>query len=76
MGQIDPFARLWYVNTIGAGEAWVPELGKPIVVWLVTVSSLLGCFAMATLYLTFFPTQRFRRWVESRAAGEQPAPGS
>jgi hypothetical protein len=76
MGQIDPLARVWYVVNIGAGGQWVPELGRPIVLTLVTASSGLGILVMITLYLTFFPTQRFRRWVEGRALREQRAPGN
>ena len=68
MGQIDPLSRVWYVTTFGVAEAWVPELGRPIVVWLVTASAGLGCFAMVTLYLTFFPTRAYRRRIEARAA--------
>jgi len=68
MGLIDPLARAWYVTQIGAGDVWVPELGRPIVVWLVSVSAALGSFAMVTLYLTFFPTRAYRRWVEEHAA--------
>jgi hypothetical protein len=68
MGQIDPLARVWYVTQIGAGDVWVPELGRPIVLWLVTVSAALGAFAMVTLYLTFFPTRAYHRRVAERAA--------
>lgn len=68
MGMIDPAARVWYVTQVGTGEVWVPELGRPIVVWLVSVSAALGCLAMVTLYLTFFPTRAYRRRVEERGA--------
>lgn len=67
MGMIDPCARVWYATQIG-GEVWVPELGRPIVLWLVSVSAALGGLAMLTLYLTFFPTQAYRRRVVARAA--------
>jgi hypothetical protein len=43
---------------------------------LVTASAGLGILVMITLYLTFFPTQSFRRWVEGRAPCEQAAPGN
>jgi hypothetical protein len=76
MGQIDPLSRIWYVATIGAGGQWVPELGRPIVVTLVTATSGLGILVMITLYLTFFPTQSFRRWVEGRAPRERRARGN
>ncbi len=75
-GLIDPLARVWYVLNVGAGSQWIPELARPMTVKLVTVSSGLLILAVITLYLTFFPTQRFRRWVERRAPSEQPAPSS
>jgi hypothetical protein len=75
-GMIDPLVRIWYVTNFGGGGQWNPELGAPIVLTLVTASSGLLIFAVITLYLTFFPTQRFRRWVESRAPSGQSAPGS
>ena len=75
-GLIDPLARLWYVLNVGAGSQWVPELARPIAVMLVTVSSGLLLLAVITLYLTFFPTQRFRCWVERRALREQQVPST
>ena len=75
-GMIDPLVRIWYVSRIGIGEQWNPELGAPITLVLVTASSGLLILAMITLYLTFFPTQRFRRWIESRAPGGRPAPST
>jgi hypothetical protein len=73
MGQVDPLARVWYVTTIGAGAQWDPALGRPIVVTLVTATSTLGIAAMTTLYLTFFPTRAFRRWIAARAENTVPA---
>jgi hypothetical protein len=73
-GLIDPLARIWFVLQIGVGGQWNPEMGAPAALVLVTASSGLLIFGVITLYLTFFPTQRFRRWVESRAPGEPPAP--
>jgi hypothetical protein len=67
MGQIDPAARVWYVTNAGGGDRWIPELGRPAILMLVTASSGLGILAMFTLYLTFFPTRSFRRWIEGRA---------
>jgi len=76
MGLIDPLARAWYVLNVGTGDQWVPELGASATVMLVTVSSGLVSLAVITLYLTFFPTQRFRRWVERRAPREQRVPST
>ena len=75
-GMIDPLVRLWYVSRIGADAQWNPEMGAPATLVLVTVSSGLLILAVITLYLTFFPTQGFRRWIERRALREQPAPAS
>jgi hypothetical protein len=66
-GQIDPLARIWYVRMYGASEQLVPELGQSIVLWMVTVSSVLLILAMSTLYLTFFPTASYCRWIEARS---------
>jgi hypothetical protein len=76
LGQIDPVSRIWYVSSIGIGDQWDPELGRPIVLMLVTASSGLGILVMITLYLTFFPTRGFRRWVASRAPRERRATGN
>ena len=67
MGHFDPLARVWYVSLFGAAGTLVPELGRPIVLTLVTGSSAVGIVVMATVYLTFFPTESFARWVERRA---------
>jgi hypothetical protein len=75
-GLIDPLARVWYMRNAGSGTQWVPELTGPATVMLVTASSGLLILVVITLYLTFFPTQRFRRWVERRALLGQTAPGS
>jgi hypothetical protein len=67
-GLIDPITRFWYVRAYGASDQLVPELGQSVVLWMVTASSALMILAMTTLYLTFFPTVRYRRWVEARSA--------
>jgi len=66
MGMIDPLARFWYIIRTGESERWIPELGGPIVIWLITLSSALGILVMISVYLTFFPTAGYRRWVEGR----------
>jgi hypothetical protein len=47
---------------------WTLEVGRPIVLAMVPLSSALNMLVMATLYLTFFPTRRFRSWIEARSA--------
>jgi hypothetical protein len=66
MGQLDPLSRIWYVARAGTTEQWVPELGTPIVMFLVASSAGLGALVMCTVYLIFFPTAGYRRWIESR----------
>jgi len=75
-GMIDPLVRIWLVSRVGFEAQWNPEMEASAVFVLVTASSGLLVFAVITLYLTFFPTQGFRRWVEERALREQPAPES
>jgi hypothetical protein len=67
LGLSDPIARLWYYHLAGSTTVWVPEAGRPIVLWSVGLTSLLGIGVATTLFLTFFPTEGFRRWVLSRA---------
>jgi hypothetical protein len=66
-GLIDPLTRIWFVFRTGVGEQWDPAMGGSATLVLVTASSGLLALAVITLYLTFFPTQRYRRWVESSA---------
>ncbi len=74
MGHFDPLARLWYVSQFGATGAFVPELGRPIVLTLVTGSATVGILVMTTVYLTFFPTESFTRWIKRRAPADSSAP--
>ena len=67
-GLIDPLSRVWYITLAGGGEVWTPEVGRPIVLAMVPLSSALNMLVMVTLYLTFFPTRGFRRWIETRSA--------
>ena len=66
MGQIDPLAHIWYVAEAGTTEQWIPELGSPMVMVLVTSTATLSVLVMGTVYLTFFPTAGYRRWIERR----------
>lgn len=59
----DPLARLWYVWLTGSGTVWVPELGRPIIAWVVTFASTFLSLSGALLMLSFFPSERYRRWV-------------
>jgi hypothetical protein len=67
-GLIDPVTRFWYVRAYGASGELVPEMGQPVVLGMVIASAALMIPAMTTLYLTFFPTEGYRRWVEARSA--------
>jgi hypothetical protein len=64
----DPLARVWYWWLTGTTTDWVPEVGRPIIVALIAVASALGAVTAATLFLAFFPTAGYRRWVARRAA--------
>ncbi len=67
MGMADPVARLWYVATTGSAQRWVPELAHSIVIAMVSTTSALGILVATTLFLAFFPTAAFRRWIENGA---------
>jgi hypothetical protein len=68
MGLSDPLARILYVSRAGTTTRFLPEVGTSIVNTTVVYSSAAGVVAATMLFLTFFPTARYRRWVESRAA--------
>lgn len=64
----DPLARVWYWTITGTTEVFVPEAGRPIVVAMMAATSALGLAAAAMLFLTFFPTAGYRRWIAARHA--------
>jgi len=66
----DPLARVWYCAVAGTTTELVPELAHQIIVVVVALTSALGIVAAGCLFLTFFPTAAYRRWVLSR----QPTP--
>jgi hypothetical protein len=63
----DPLARLWYVELTGSTTIWVPELGRPIIAGVVAFATTFLSLSGTLLMLSFFPTARYRRWVERRA---------
>jgi phage shock protein PspC (stress-responsive transcriptional regulator) len=63
----DPLARLWYVSLTGSTTDWVPALGRPIIAWVVAFATSFLSLSGLLLMLSFFPTERYRRWVERRA---------
>jgi hypothetical protein len=68
MGSADVVARIWYVTSTGSAERWVPELAHSIVIVTVSATSALGIVVATTLFLAFFPTAAFRRWIENGSA--------
>jgi hypothetical protein len=74
LGLSDPGARIWYFAASGTTELWVPEAGRPIVLVVIAGTSVLGIGAAITLFLTFFPTAAFQRWVAARAEREKIRP--
>lgn len=67
MAFSDPMARLWYCLRADTVTSWVPEIGQPIIAVVVAFTSVFGICAALTLFLAFFPTPAYRRWVEGRA---------
>jgi hypothetical protein len=72
MGLSDPVARVWYWALTGTASAWHPEIGRPIVVVMMATTSAVGVVGATSLFLTFFPTAGYRRWVARGAT----APGA
>jgi hypothetical protein len=68
MALSDPLARFWYWKRSGSTTQWVVEIGRPIIDVVVPLSSGFGIVAVALLFLTFFPTPAYRRWVARRSA--------
>jgi hypothetical protein len=46
----------------------IVEVVEPVVIGTMAVTMVLGVISAATLFLTFFPTAGYRRWLESRSA--------
>jgi hypothetical protein len=76
LGLSDPLARLWYCLDTGTTTEWVPEAGRTITLTVIALTSLVGIGVAGTLFLTFFPTEGFRRWVASRAPAAPSASAS
>lgn len=66
----DLASRAIYAFLFGTVEA-VPELLATIVPVTLAITMVSGCVSAATLFLTFFPTAAYRRWVAERS---QPKP--
>jgi hypothetical protein len=47
---------------------WIPEVGRTIIVSMIATTSALGVVSAATLFLTFFPTAAYKRWVAAHAS--------
>jgi len=62
----DPLARLWYCAVAGTTTELIPEIARQMIVFVVGLTSAFGIVAAACLFLTFFPTAAYRRWVLSR----------
>jgi hypothetical protein len=62
----DPAARLAYAISAGMGGGELSaEIAAPIVLVTISVTMALGAVSAVTLFLTFFATESYRRWVES-----------
>lgn len=67
MAASDPLGRIWYWWITGTTTTWHPEIGRPIVVAMMAATCAIGLVGAGSLFLTFFPTARYRRWVARRA---------
>lgn len=76
MGASDPLARSWYILQVGSTEQWIPELAHSIVLVVLALTSTLGIVVVTTLALIFFPTERFRRFIEGRGTTAAEAAAS
>jgi len=65
MQLADPIGRLWYWWITGTTVQWVPEVGRTIIVFMIATTSTLGAVTAATLFLTFFPTAAYKRWLRT-----------
>jgi hypothetical protein len=65
----DPVARVAYAVSSGtsSGEV-VTEIAAPIVLVTISVTMALGAVSAVTLFLTFFATRSYRRWIEGSSA--------
>jgi hypothetical protein len=64
----DPIGRFWYWWITGTTVQWIPEVGRTIIVSMIATTSALGVVSAATLFLTFFPTAAYKRWVAAHAS--------
>jgi hypothetical protein len=63
----DLIARVVYTTLAGTTTEFVMEVVRPVVIGTMAVTMVLGIVSAATLFLAFFPTAAYRRWVEARA---------
>jgi len=63
----DLIARVLYTTWAGTTSELVMEVLVPVVIGTMAVTMVLGVISATTLFLTFFPTARYRRWLESRS---------
>lgn len=61
-------ARVLYMRIGGSGEIPVMEVAQSIIFSTILVTMLLGALSAGTLFLTFFPTSAYERWVTGRTA--------
>jgi hypothetical protein len=66
----DPIARVLYMTLAGTTTEIVMGVVRPVVIGTMAVTMMLGLVSAATLFLTFFPTAAYRRWLERRAEAE------
>jgi len=70
LASSDLIARLAYVWMTGETVTLLVDEAMPIIVVTVVATSIGGAVAAAALWLTFFPTRGYARWIESRHAAQ------
>lgn len=60
-------ARLVYAHVAGTTTEIVYEVAEPIVLATVSLTMVLGIVSAVTLFLVFFPTESYRRWIAARS---------
>lgn len=66
LASSDLIARLAYVWLTGETQTLLVDEAMPIIVVTVATTSLCGAVAAGTLWLTFFPTRGYARWIDAQ----------
>lgn len=70
LGAADPIARVVYFMSTGSTTEWIPALGRPIILVMISTSTLGLVVSSTALLLTFMPTAAYRRWIERHSTAK------